>query len=132
MTSVSKNLLDFHNTINYNFNNDMKNVILHGEAMIFKSILPEDVTKLKPTNESYHISADSETTGNHHVVDHNEKVEFYMDENGTMFMINEEPTQVRCLHENRHDTIPLETGCWEFGIQEEYDHFAEALRKVRD
>ena len=132
MTSVNKKLLDFPFATNYNTHDNMKNVILHGEAMIFKSTLPKSAAKIKPTNKSYHIIADSETTGNHHVVDHNEKVEFYMDENGTMYMINEEPTQVRCLHENRHDTIPLETGCWEFGIQQEYDHFAEALRKVRD
>jgi hypothetical protein len=109
-----------------------KNVILHGEAMIFPSTLPKTAKKIMPSNEGYHIIADSETTGNHHVIVHNEKTDFYMDEDGTMFMVNEKPTQVRCLHANRHDEIKIDTGCWEFGIQQEYDHFAEALRKVRD
>lgn len=112
----------------------MKNnqVILHGEAMIFKSKLPETAKKIVTTNESYHIIADSETTGNHHVVDVDEGVEFYMDENGTMYMVNEVETSVRCLMENRHSTVPLETGTWEFGVQQEYDHFAQHLQKVRD
>lgn len=107
-------------------------VILHGEAMIFKSTLPANAKKIKPTNEKFHVIADSETTGNHHVVDCNESVEFYMDENGNMFMTNEEPTQVRCVIANRHTEIPLSPGTWEFGIQQEYDHFAQHLRQVRD
>lgn len=108
------------------------NVILHGEAMIFNSKLPKGATKIKTTNNQYHIIADSETTGNHHVVDINENVEFYMDENGTMFMVNEEPTQVRCVLADRHSAIPLSPGCWEFGIQQEYDHFEQNLRAVKD
>jgi len=107
-------------------------VKLHGEAMIFQSTLPASAKKIKPSHPTYHIIADSETTGNHHVVDCNEDVEFYMDENGTMFMTNEKPTQVRCVIANRHTEIPLEAGTWEFGIQSEYDHFAQHLRQVRD
>ena len=108
------------------------NVILHGEAMIFQSTLPKSAKKIKPSNEEYHIIADSETSGNHHVIDYGEKVEFYMDEDGRMFMVNNEPTQVRCVHASRHDAIPLTTGTWEFGIQEETDHFTAHVRKVRD
>jgi hypothetical protein len=110
----------------------INDVILHGEAMIFKSSLPKDAKKIKTTNDKFHIIADSETTGNHHVVDCEEGVEFFMDENGTMFMKNSKQTQVRCVQANRHTEIPIETGTWEFGIQEEYDHFAQHLRKVRD
>lgn len=112
--------------------NNNSGVILHGEAMIMKGVLPKTAVKIKPSHVGYHVIADSETTGNHHVVDHNEMVSFYMDADGTMYMVNEEPTQVRCLHPNRHDSIPLEAGCWEFGLQKEYDHFAEELRNVRD
>lgn len=108
------------------------NVIIHGEALIFPSSLPKTAKKISPSNKTYHIIADSETTGNHHVVDAGESVQFYMDEDGTMYMVNEEPTQVRCVLENRHSTIPIDTGVWEFGIQQEYDHFAEHLRQVRD
>lgn len=128
MTSVSKTKTNAAQ----NKNKNMKKVILHGEAMILKNTLPKSAIKIKPSNQQYHIIADSETTGNHHVIDIHEKLEFYMDADGTMYMVNEEPTQVRCLHANRHDAIELKAGCWEFGIQQEYDHFAEALKKVRD
>jgi len=107
-------------------------VILHGEAMIFPSTLPKNAKKIKPTNDSYHIIADSEVTGNHHVIDCNQSTEFYMDEDGTMFMVNEKPTKVRCLVKERHDEIGIEEGVWEFGIQKEYDHYEQNLRKVRD
>lgn len=107
-------------------------VILHGEAMIFKSKLPKTAKKINPTNNTYHVIADSETTGNHHVVDCNEGVEFYMDEDGEMFMVAENPTQVRCIQENRHTAIPIQVGTYQFGIQKEYDHFEQHLRKVRD
>ena len=113
-------------------NSKQQNVILHGEAMMFKSILPKKVTKVKTTNDHYHIIADSETTGNHHVVDLNESVEFFMDDDGHLFMVNERPTQVRCILPERHSTIPLEAGCWEFGIQKEYDHFEQNLRNIKD
>lgn len=107
-------------------------VILHGEAMIFKSALPEGAKKINPTNKGFHIIADSETTGNHHVIDVNEGTEFYMDATGTMFMVNSQPTQVRCVLQDRHSPIGLENGVWEFGIQKEYDHFEQNLRSVRD
>lgn len=100
--------------------------------MLFKSKLPKNAKRIKTTNNQYHIIADSETTGNHHVVDLNESVEFYMDDDGNMFMVNNEDTQVRCLLPERHSAIPLEKGCWEFGIQKEYDHFEQNLRAVKD
>jgi len=106
--------------------------VVHGEALIFQSNLPDDVVEIKPSNGSYHIIADSETTGNHHVIDYNEGTKFYQNKGGTMFMVNEKPTQVRCVDTKRHSPIPLKTGTWEFGIQQEYDHFAKNLQKVRD
>lgn len=113
--------------------NKMKNqsVILHGEAMIFASKLPKDAVEINPSHQNMHIIADSETTGNHHVVDVKPKTRFYRS-GETVFMVNEEPTQVRCVLEKRHDAIPIESGTWEFGIQKEYDHFAQNLRNVRD
>ena len=107
-------------------------VILHGEAMIFRSELPKGAVKIKPSNKNFHIIADSETTGNHHVIDCKQGVNFYQNEDGTIFMVNEEPTQVRCLVKERHSPIKLDEGVWEFGIQKEYDHFEQNLRNVRD
>ena len=107
-------------------------LILHGEAMIFKSSLPKSAKPIATTNNSYHIIADSETTGNHHVIDCNEGTEFFMDENGTVFMKNTKPTRVRCVHADRHSPIELEEGVYAFGLQQEFDHFEQNLRNVRD
>jgi hypothetical protein len=109
----------------------MKQLILHGEAMIFASSLPENACKIKPTNKEYHIIADSETTGNHHVVDYCDGVEFF-ESDGVQYMKNSKPTRVRCVHADRHSPVELEPGVWEFGIQKEYDHFEQNLQAVRD
>ena len=106
-------------------------VILHGEAMIVPSILPEGLAKIDPSNQNYMVIADSETTGNHHVVDAGEGVFFYQ-KGENIYMENTAPTRVRCLHENRHSTIEIPPGCWEFGTQQEYDHLEQEMRKVRD
>lgn len=106
--------------------------ILHGEAMIFHSSLPESARKIKTTNNKYHIIADSETTGNHHVIELNDSVQFFDTEDGRMFMVNEKPTSVTCLQQNRHGRLALEPNCWEIQMQQEYDYFAEHMRNVRD
>lgn len=107
-------------------------VILHGEAMIFPACnLPEGCEQINPSNRTYHIIADSETTGNHHVVDAEEGV-FFFKKGEQVFMQNSTPTRVRCLHQNRHSTIEIPPGCWEFGAQQEYDHISQELQRVRD
>lgn len=112
-------------------NNNQIEVILHGEAMIFQADVPADAQEIQASNVSFHIIADSETTGNHHVVDAKSGVRFFKKGN-TMYMKNTEPTQVRCVHANRHSAITIAPGTYEFGTQQEYDHFAQNLRNVRD
>jgi len=112
--------------------NQHNSVILHGEAMIFGSALPEDVTEITPSNKEYHIIADSETTGNHHVIDAVPGVRFFKSKKGTTYMQNDKKTAVRCVLKDRHSAITIAPGTWEFGIQQEYDHFAQNLRAVRD
>ena len=106
-------------------------VILHGECMVFPSEMPASATPMVVTGD-YLIVADSETTGNHHVVDNYQGVDFFQAEEGTVFMKNTEPTSIRCVMENRHDAITLEPGTWEFGVQQEYDYFSDSHRAVRD
>ena len=106
-------------------------VILHGEAMLFPSELPADAVEIKPTNSEMHIIADSETTGNHHVVDMVEGTKVFRSGDRT-FIRNTKPTQVRCVHANRHDAITMPPTVWEVSIQVEYNHFEQNLRSVRD
>jgi hypothetical protein len=108
----------------------MKKTILHGEAMITESELPAGATKLT-VKEKQLIIADSETTGNHHVVENVEGCEFY-ELDGVRYMKNSEPTSVKCVHENRHDTLEIPAGTWEFDSQQEYDYFSQSHQAVRD
>ena len=112
----------------------MKNneVILHGECMVFTSKLPSDAKKKNRNSNGYMIVADSETTGNHHVVDMPTGVDFYEDDKGTLFMENTVETTIRCLHSDRHDSITLPAGTYEFGSQQEYDPFTARMNAVRD
>ena len=112
-------------------NKDKNTVIIHGECMVFPSELPKTATPVVVTGD-YLIVADSETTGNHHVVDNYQGVNFFESSGGTMFMQNTKPTKIRCVMADLHDAIDLEPGTWEFGVQQEYDYFTESLRAVRD
>lgn len=113
-------------------NSNQNTVILHGEAMIFPSAIPQDAKPIKPSNGAFHIIADSETTGNHHVIDAVDGVEFFQTDDGKMFMRNSKPTRVRCVLADRHSPIEIEPGNYEFSVQLEYDHFAQNLINVRD
>lgn len=109
----------------------MKDAILHGEVLIYKiDSLPEDAKK-KETLEDSFIIAPSETTGNHHVIDCKEGVEFY-EKDGVLYLKNDVETQVRCVLKERHDEITLEPGIWEIDKQREYDYFTESHRYVAD
>jgi len=99
--------------------------------IIFGANIPATAKPIKASNAGYHIIADSETTGNHHVVDCPAGVEFFQDGDKT-YMKNSQPTQVRCVIAERHNPITLEPGAYEFGIQQEYDHLAQHLRNVAD
>jgi hypothetical protein len=113
-------------------NNELTNLVLHGEAMVFQSKIPKNVKRIDPSNNDHHIIADSETTGNHHVIDCIDGVELFQSDDGTTYMKNTKPTKVRCVMADRHTAYEFSPGTWEFGIQKEYDHFAQNLINVRD
>lgn len=105
-------------------------VILHGEAMVFASSIPSDATPIQ-VDGPYLVIADSETTGNHHVIDAVPGVSF-LEHQGRRFMRASVPTKVRCLHKQRHDDVVISPGDYEFGTQQEYDPFTANMRAVRD
>lgn len=105
--------------------------ILHGETLINKiKSLPIGANKVK-TKGQYKIVAESEVTGNHHVIDLKEGVEFY-EKDGTLYLKNDIETQVRCVIADRHDAIKLEPGIYEIDFQQEYDYLSEEIRSVAD
>lgn len=110
-------------------------VILHGESKIMLNAqLTPSAKKIQPSNpeKGYHIIADSETTGNHHVVDAVEGVEFFKDDDGNHFMVATAPTNVRCVMEHRHSTIKLDPGTYKFDFQQEVDYHTMQKQRVRD
>jgi hypothetical protein len=113
-------------------NKNEREVILHGECAIKTNAKVPANAKLRKIKGNQVIIADSETTGNHHVVDVIKGVEFFDTKEGVSYMKNSVPTKVRCVMADRHDEITLEAGTYEFGIQQEYDYFEQALRNVRD
>ena len=91
---------------------DKKKVYLHGECII-KEIesLPENLSKRN--DEKSIMIAESETVGNEHRIKVKEGVEFFEDENRILYMRNTKPTEVYCIHSERHDNIEIPEGIWE-------------------
>jgi len=106
---------------------------IHGEVCIFKvSKLPHDLKKAKKFNDTAYKLADSETTGNHHLLEAKEGVELFEDANGVLWLKNDVPCNVFCAIEVRHDNITLEPGIWEIDRAQEYDHLTDMTRQVAD
>lgn len=109
---------------------------LHGEVCIkkVKGKMPEGMNKLAPINGSYMI-AESETTGNHHLLEEVAGVPVF-EKDGTLYFRPVKEATVRCVDEKRHDRITLEP-CTEdefyiFDRQQEVDHISDEVRAVRD
>jgi hypothetical protein len=104
--------------------------ICHGECIIFESKIPAEGIEEKNEGE-FVIVANSETTGNHHVIDMAPDVKFFTHE-GKRFMKNSSPATVRCVMADRHDALAIPAGEWEVGIAQEFDYFTKAKRNVAD
>ncbi len=110
---------------------DKKRMYLHGECII-KEIekLPENLEKREDKNSI--MIAESETVGNEHRIRVKEGVEFFEDSKGVLYMKNTIPTEVYCLHEQRHDTIEIPEGIWEIDKAVEYDYSRQEVIEVKD
>ncbi len=107
--------------------------VFHGEVTIHKvSKLPQGLTKAKLFNKKSYKLADSETTGNHHLLEAKEGVELFEDKNGVLWLKNDVPCDVFCAIKERHDNITLEPGIWEIDKAQEYDHLQDLTRQVAD
>lgn len=104
--------------------------ILHGECGILQCQIPADATAVKLANNCL-VLADSETTGNHHVLDVIPGVEV-LEKDNKRFIRNSVPAKVRCVHTDRHDALTVPAGEWELVIAQEFDYFEMSKRNVRD
>jgi len=109
----------------------MKKAVFHGEAILSKvSVVPVGAKKVKSLNGSF-IIAESETSGNHHLVLEKDGVDMY-ELNGVLYVTNDVEAEVKCVDEKRHDTITLEPGVWKVDRAKEYDFLRDEIRSVAD
>lgn len=107
--------------------------LFHGECVLQKvNKMPDGLKKVELFNKNSYKLADSETTGNHHLLESKEGVELFEDANGILWLKNDVPTDVFCAVRERHDNITLEPGIWEIDTAQEYDHLSDMTRKVSD
>jgi hypothetical protein len=105
--------------------------VIHGECIIFQSQVPQDAV-LEKHNTPQVIIANSEVTGNHHVIDRPSDAVQFFTKDKKRYMRNSQPTNVRCVIADRHTAIPIPAGDWEIGVQQEFDYISMAKRNVQD
>lgn len=105
----------------------------HGEVILIKTDkLPEGLKLVDKFKKGCFKLADSETSGNFHLLEAKEGVELFEDATGVLWLKNEVPTDVYCAVKERHDNITLEPGIWEIDRAQEFDYLTGMKRKVSD
>lgn len=107
----------------------------HGEVIIIKSGQLPLSSELKKTilfDYNTYKLADSETTGNHHLLEAKDGAELFEDNNGVLWLKNEIPCNVFCAVKGRHNIITLEPGIWKIDKAQEYDYLTEMTRNISD
>lgn len=101
----------------------------HGECIIFECPIPKNAKKIK-VGDSIKI-ADSENSGNHHLIENPEGCEFY-ELDGIRYMRNTKATKAKCVIEERHSSFEIPPGDWSWLPAQEYDYYTQSLRNVAD
>lgn len=109
----------------------MKRVYLHGEVRIVSGVSIPKEAKKKEFDGKF-ILANSETTGNHHVLVTQDGVDVYEGVDGTLYVHVEEEAMVKCVDETRHDTQVLPAGDYEVKRKIEFDHLTLTPKVVAD
>lgn len=106
-------------------------VKLHGEVLVMRVCGIPKTAKAKEVKGKTYKLADSESTGNHHLLEVPKGGKFF-EEGDRVYLNSPNSFKVRCVHQDRHDTMEFDAGTYEFGISEEYDPFEARMRKSRD
>lgn len=112
-----------------------KEIHFHGELVIREvSSIPSKAKKIDGDKDVR--LADSETTGNHHMLKHVPGVTVFadVDDMGKFFVSSQDvEPKIFCLHEDRHDDLVLPAGkTWEITPAKEWDHVSQIKRTVLD
>lgn len=99
-----------------------------GDVLFFdEKTVPADAKKVPSVNGSF-VLREGEATGHAHRVEAQD-VELYEDGSGTLWLSTSKPVEV--THEE-HGAVTVGPGVVRIGTVEEYDHFEEEIREVRD
>ena len=110
------------------------NIYKHGEVRVIERELDFAITGKKFETKEDIILADSETTGNHHMLQVIPGVHVYRNDKLDKFFVKTEvDTKVYCKLENRHTPMSLKTGyTYEITKAKEWDHLSRERRNVKD
>jgi len=101
----------------------------HGDVLIFAvDSLPGNLKK-KPAKNGKYVLAEGEVTNHFHVVPACPEVDFYEDENGTLYLTTTKP--VPLTHEE-HKKQMVQPGTYRIGRVLEMDPFEDEIREVKD
>jgi hypothetical protein len=102
------------------------NQLQHGDVNLQRiASVPDGAKKVERENGRY-VLMRGETTGHAHTIE--DEIELF-ENDGVLYMRN--ASDVEVTHEE-HKTLEVPAGIWEVTPTHEYDHFAEAARKVMD
>jgi hypothetical protein len=113
----------------------MKKIVIakHGEVRIVRHESVEVSGQKIETKEDI-ILADSESTGNHHMLQVVPGVHVWKDSDADKFFVKPEvETKIYCKLDNRHTDYQLKEGyTYEIYKAREYDHINKIQRKIAD
>ena len=99
--------------------------IQQGDVLIKTTKIPAEAHAVARKGRGY-VLAEGESTGHAHVIE--DAVEL-LEKDGVLYIRATAPVVVK--HEE-HGPVTVPAGEFEVGIVQEYDHFAEEARNVRD
>lgn len=103
----------------------------HGECLMkCVSEIPKNAKEVKPKKGIW-IIAESEQSGNHHIIEESDGLEMY-EENGVLYLKNDVEAKVSCVLKERHDTEVIPPGVWKIERAREYDFLKDEIRSVAD
>lgn len=111
----------------------MNTIHFHGELVIIeRKTKPENLKRVETTSDIK--LADSEVTGNDHMLKHVPGLEVWSDEAADKFFVStKEDTKIYCKIADRHSDLVLKGGhCYEIGKAQEWDHISRERRNVLD
>ncbi|MEM5784969.1 MAG: hypothetical protein QW469_00320 [Candidatus Aenigmatarchaeota archaeon] len=109
--------------------NNNKKIYRQGDIILYQieNLPPTNLKKIKNNNNKF-VVAESETTGHQHLLCC-KKMKIFQDKNGNFYLDLKEKAQ---LTHPEHKVITILPSTYKVIREQEYDYFAEEIKKVDD